>query len=267
MNHLLKHVSAGLVLVAVLASCNFCPCCHDCCKHQTTAAPIVASKTIFSFLGAPGSGKGTLSEQAVNKLGFKTVSTGNLCREEIASGSAKGTTIASYLKNAQLIPDDMITDMVQTWLSKQTGDTPIILDGYPRSHHQAELLAQLLKEIFPHYKLRVIALTIDDEDEVVKRISNRLVCSNKQCQAVYNRDLLKDKTKLVCEKCASPLIQREDDKEEVVRRRLQEFNKNNQEIIDFYTSAGITVEQLPVSHATPEQVFDRFKGLLSATIP
>lgn len=250
-----KHfLNIGLVLGAavLLVSCD-----------RTKQAPQAAAttKTIFSFLGAPGSGKGTLSEQAVKQLGFKTVSTGNLCREEIASGSEKGKMIETCIKSAQLVSDDVITEMVQNWLAKQTGDAPIILDGYPRTQKQAAMLADMLKTKFPDYRLRVISLNITDEDEVVKRISDRLVCE--KCQAVYNRALLKDPTGLVCEKCGGKLIQRADDKEEVVRKRLVDFNKNNAEIVAFYTSAGIAVEPLNVSHTTPQAIFENFKKMVA----
>lgn len=249
-----RFLNIGLVFAAVtlLVSCGQK-------THEPRAA--AATKTIFSFLGAPGSGKGTLSEQAVKQLGFKTVSTGNLCREEIASGSQKGKMIEVCTKSAQLVSDDVITEMVQNWLSKQTGDTPIILDGYPRTQKQAAMLADMLKTKFPHYRLRVISLNITDEDEVVKRISDRLVCE--KCQAVYNRTLLKDPTNLVCEKCGGTLIQRADDKEEVVRKRLVDFNKNNAEIVAFYTSAGIAVEPLIVSYTTPQAIFENFKKMVA----
>lgn len=244
--------------IAILSSCHDCQHCHE---HQSTTQ--AQTKTIFSFLGAPGSGKGTLSDLVVKQLDFKTVSAGNLCREEIASGSEKGKLIAQYTNSAKLVPDEIITQMIEQWLSKQTGNTPIILDGYPRTKHQAELLADLLKTKFTDYRLRVISLQIDDEEEVVKRISNRLICSNKQCQAIYNRALLKDAHNLVCEKCGSKLTQRDDDKEAVVRKRLQEFNKNNIEIIDFYLNTGIMIEPLPASHTTAQETFERFKQLLA----
>lgn len=253
----------GLLLasIALLSSCNYLSR-YEQQKAQPTVS--VAAKTIFSFLGAPGAGKGTLSEQCVKYLGFKTISTGNLCREEIASGSAKGKMIAKSSKTGGLVPDEVIAEMVEQWLSKQTGDTPIILDGYPRTQKQAKMFAGLLKNKFADYHLRIISLQMDNEEEIVKRIANRFICENKKCQAVYNRALMKDPTKLVCEKCGGKLIQREDDKEEAVRRRLKDFAKNNAEIIAFYTQAGIPVESLNVSHSTPELTFDKFRKLIHA---
>lgn len=249
-------IGCGLFSVLALSSCVFfAP------KEQQVQTG-VATRTIYSFLGAPGSGKGTLSEQCVKQLGFITVSTGNLCREEIASGSEKGIMIAACTRNAALVPDEIITQMVENWLSKQTGTTPIILDGYPRTQKQAQLLADLLKTKFSNYHLRVISLDVSDYEEIVQRISNRLICE--KCQAVYNRALLKDPTKLICEKCGGKLIQRDDDKEEVVRKRLQQFEKNNNEIIAFYKSVGIPVEPLPVSHLSPQQIFEIFKKMIGA---
>lgn len=248
------NLSCGLLGIALIPSCTFFS------HHDTQQA--VATKTIYSFLGAPGSGKGTLSELCVKQLGFKTVSTGNLCREEIASGSEKGAMLAACTRSALLVPDEIITQMVETWLSKQTGTTPIILDGYPRTQKQAQLLAELLKTKFTDYHLRVVSLDVSDYEEIVKRISNRLICE--KCQAVYNRDLMKNSSKLICEKCGGKLIQRDDDKEAVVRKRLQQFEKNNNEIIAFYKSVGIPVESLPVSHSSPQQIFENFKKIAAA---
>jgi len=117
----------------------------------------------------------------------------------------------------------------------------------------------LLKDKFSDYNFRVVFLQVFDQEEVVKRLTSRLVCSNKACQAIYNLATLKDKNKRICKKCGGKLIQRADDKEEVIRRRFKDFAKNNAEIISFYNKVGIIVETFNVSHAMPKQIFENFK--------
>ncbi len=225
---------------------------------------VVEPKTILAFLGAPGSGKGTLAKQAVAQLHFTSLSTGDLCREEVASGSEKGKMLAQYMKGG-LIPDEVMTDMVDGWLSKNAGTEPIILDGYPRTQKQADMLAKLLTNKFADYNFGAVYLQITDEEEVVQRIANRLVCD--KCKAVYSKLTLTDQNKLECTACGGKLVQREDDKQEIVRARLQTFAKNNDEIIAYYKSVNVPVEAINVSHRTPEEIFKNFKQILPVFAP
>ena len=233
---------------------------HKSPVQEVTATATTAPKTILAFLGAPGSGKGTLAKRAVSDLHMMSLSTGDLCRAEVATGSEKGKMIAQCMQGG-LIPDDVMTDMVDAWLAKNAGNAPIVLDGYPRTKAQAEKLAEFIKSKFPEYAFNVIYLLVSDEEEVVQRISGRLVCE--VCKAIYNRSSLKDANSLKCEKCEGTLSRREDDREEVVRERMKTFAKNNDEIIAFYKNAGIPVKVLDVSHRTPEQIFEGFKQLLT----
>ncbi len=252
-----KVVVASFFVVGIVLLISSCSC-----LHETTKTPAL-TKTIFSFLGAPGSGKGTLAEQCVKQLGFVTIAAGNLCRAEVATGSPKGEAIQEHMMSSGLIPNQIITEMIANWFNKQKGSVSIILDGYPRTVAQAQLFVNLLKNELPDYQLRAIYLEVSDYKEVVKRISSRLLCENKDCQTVYNRALFKDPTHLICDKCGSKLIQREDDVEEVVRKRLETFAANNDQIIAFYESIGIPVETLNVSHKTAEQIFEDFKHLVN----
>lgn len=227
-------------------------------NRKTNQEQTISPKTIFTFLGAPGSGKGTLAEQCVKQLGFKVLSTGNLCREAIASGSEQGKTLASYTNQGKLVPDELIASMVEQWLLKNTGSTPIILDGYPRTQKQAELFLSLMKEKLPDYSFKIVGLSLPD-DEIVKRISSRWVCNNKQCQAVYNKMLMKNQTQTMCDKCHAPLIQREDDKEEVVRQRLHVFAQTNNLLTSYYKQVGLSTISISTLGLSPEEVFRQFK--------
>jgi len=246
-----RAVTVSFVLIG-LTFCSF----HKCFSM------VVHEKTIFSFLGAPGVGKGTLADQCVRQLDFKTMSTGNLCREEIASGSDRGKMLAEYSMKVGLAPDEIIAEIVEAWLIKNIDNSPIILDGYPRTKTQATMLSELIKHKFPTYNLRIVFLKVSDDEEIVQRIAKRWVCENKKCQAVYNRDLIEDKNKQLCDLCNSKLIRRDDDKEDIVRMRLKGFAIHNKEIISFYENAGIPVETISVSKISPKQVFEEFKKII-----
>lgn len=233
-------------------------------KHSAgKQSPAIQSKIIFSFLGAPGSGKGTLAEQCVQKLGYKMLSTGNLCRENIAKMTELGKKLQEYTNTGALVPDDIITSMVQEWLEVNTHEgNSIILDGFPRTAAQAALLLNLIKDHFPEYKIRVIALNISD-DAVVQRIASRLMCGNKQCQAIYNtKQFIEGVDNPLCKRCSSPLIKREDDREEVVRARLKVYAATSKELIDFFKNAGLSIEEINVEGREPEEVFEMFKKLI-----
>ena len=234
---------------------------------KRSSAPVPAatqSKIIFSFLGAPGSGKGTLAEHCVQDLGYKMLSTGNLCRENIAKGTELGKKLQEYTSKGALVPDEIITSMVKEWLDANTLDgKPIILDGYPRTAAQSAILLDMLKKHFPEYKLRVISLNISD-DAVVQRISGRLMCSNKQCQAIYNpkQFTAQELANPVCKRCGSPLAKREDDKEEVVRERLKVYAATSKEVMDSFKNVGVSIEEINVEGKESDQVFDTFKKMI-----
>lgn len=240
-------------LCAILLGILVIPGCKFFWEKENCAQPL----TLFTFLGAPGSGKGTLAEQAVKELGLLSVSTGDLLRQAVAHGDALGKLAQGYMKEGKLVPDEVVTDLVADWLSKNIqSNKPIILDGYPRTAHQADLFIALLKKKFPHVSLRVVELAISD-DAIIKRLADRLVCQ--KCQKVYSRSMLADTKQ--CPACGGPLIRRDDDKEEVIRERLKIYAQNISPIKDFYTSAGVPIIALPVQDKSMQQVFDDFKKM------
>lgn len=249
----MKKLIVQTLLLGGIIVCSGC-----CCSRKNTSLSSISPKTIFTFLGAPGSGKGTLAEQCVKQLGFKVLSTGNLCRETIASDSEQGKMLANYINSGSLVPDELIADMVEGWLTKNAGSAPIILDGYPRTQKQAELFLALLKNKLPDFSFKIVGLTLPD-DEIVKRISSRWVCSNKKCQAVYNKLLMKDQDQSTCTACNAPLTQRADDKEEVVRQRLHVFAQTNNLLVSYYEQAELKITTLSTLDQTPEQIFESFK--------
>jgi adenylate kinase len=220
------------------------------------------AKVIFAFLGAPGSGKGTLADQCINTLGFIKLSTGDLCRDNIKRQTELGKKLQEYTSKGALVPDEVINGMAQEWLEANVkAGKPIILDGFPRTAAQAQWLVELLKSKYPEFKLRVVALNISDE-AVVGRIAGRLTCSNPECKSIYNIKQFPGQENPVCEKCKAQLIRREDDKEEVVRARLQVYAATSNELIQFFKNAGLAIEEINVEGKEAPQVFDDFKKLV-----
>ena len=215
-------------------------------------------KTIFSFFGPPGSGKGTLAAEVVEELGFNFLSTGNLCRKHVSEGTELGKQFDNYLKQGSLIPDELVTAMVAEWLREATKEgSPVILDGFPRTQGQSTGLLSFIKTELSEYSFRVFYITLNDE-EIVRRLSSRRVCSDKECQAVYAGDFDTD----VCSKCSSSLIKRDDDDEEVIRTRLRSYPAYRDSLLAFYKDAGIVIEKLDVTDMTKEQTFRTFKSML-----
>jgi adenylate kinase len=230
-------------------------------KRNQTDKKDSGQKIIFSFFGAPGSGKGTLAEQCVSKLGFQVLSTGNLCREHIAKQTAIGKEIQQCTNEGRLVSDDLIIGMVKPWLiDRLSSSTPIILDGFPRTKEQAAKLVQMLKESMPEHQFRIIKIVLPKE-EIVERLVNRVVCENKSCQAVYNLSM-PEAQKGICPKCGNKLIQREDDKKEVIERRFEVYQKNEDDVLNYYRSTNQNIEELNISKLTPTEVFEKFKSII-----
>ena len=229
-------------------------------RSTVTVKPVTdKSNVIFAFLGAPGSGKGTLADQCINTLGFIKLSTGDLCRDNIKRETELGKKLQEYTSKGALAPDEIINGMVQEWLDTNIKvGKPIILDGFPRTAVQAQWLTELLKSNYPDVKLRVVVLNISD-DAVVQRIAGRLTCSNPACKAIYNVTQFPGIKNPVCTTCQSALIRREDDKEEVVRERLKVYAATSNELIQFFKNAGFAIEKIDVEGKDTYQVFEEFK--------
>ncbi len=225
---------------------------------QEAPAP-QGQKVIITLLGKPASGKGTVSENAQKELGCIKLSTGDLVREEIAKDSDQGKKFKEFSDTGKLVPDEMIFDLVKDWLLKRAPEGKvIILDGFPRTATQAAMLADLLKTDLKDFKYRVIELQISDE-EVVKRMAERLVCQ--ACKGIYKASEFEKPEEAVCKKCQGKLIKREDDRPEVVRARLAEYDEKNKVLTEFYRSMGIAIEPIDATK-TPEEVFAQFKTLV-----
>ena len=192
---------------------------------------------IIVMLGAPGSGKGTVAKLLTETLNIEHISTGDMFREEIKSGSELGKELENYMSDGKLVPDDVVIKILDERLSRPTAQNGVVLDGFPRTKIQAEHLKELLSA--KGKKINVaIQLNIPDED-IIYRTVKRRICSNKDCGAIYNLEFNKPKQEGICDICGSELYRREDDNEETVKRRIDTYHKRSEPIIKYFEEEGI----------------------------
>ena len=176
------------------------------------------------FLGAPGAGKGTQAEILSAKLGIPTISTGNILRAAIKEGTKTGLEAKSYMDAGKLVPDSVIIGIVSQRLEQPDCAHGFILDGVPRTIGQAEALDKAGVR-FDH----VVSIEISDE-EIEARMEGRRVCS--KCGAPYHIKAKPPKQEGVCDSCGGPVVQRDDDKPETVRGRLQAYHSETEPLKD-----------------------------------
>lgn len=185
------------------------------------------------MLGAPGTGKGTIGKILSHDMQLKHISTGDIFREQISNKTELGKEAESYMSKGLLVPDDVTIKMVETRLLQDDVKEGAILDGFPRTAVQAQALKEILSKHNPNQKRVAIELTVPDE-EIIKRVVNRVTCSNKSCGAIYNLETKQPKESGICDICGSKLAKRDDDNEETVRKRLVVYHENSKKLLDFY---------------------------------
>ncbi len=185
------------------------------------------------IMGAPGAGKGTQAEAISKREQIPAISTGQILREAIASGTELGKSAKSYIDAGNLVPDETVIGIVKDYLSSDACKNGFILDGFPRSAAQAEALKKLGVKIDA-----VLSIEVSDE-RIVKRMSGRRVC---ECGASYHTEYLKPKKEGICDKCGKELFIRKDDKPETVLNRLKTYHEQTEPVIGFYRNEGLLVE-------------------------
>ena len=216
---------------------------------------------IIVMLGAPGSGKGTVAKLLTETLNIEHISTGDMFREEIKSGSELGKELENYMSDGKLVPDDVVIKILDERLSRPTAQNGVVLDGFPRTKIQAEHLKELLNA--KGKKINVaIQLNIPDED-IIYRTVKRRICSNKDCGAIYNLEFNKPKQEGICDICGSKLYRREDDNEETVKRRIDTYHKRSEPIIKYFEEEGIlyTVELRAEDRVTKQDIEKWLKNI------
>lgn len=182
------------------------------------------------LLGAPGAGKGTQAEQICQRLHIPAISTGNILREALKSGTELGLKAKSFMDAGNLVPDDVVIDMLKERISEPDCKDGFILDGFPRTIPQAEALDAMGVSID-----RVIDIEVPDE-KIVTRMSGRRVCE--KCGASYHLVYNPPKVEGVCDKCAGALVQRKDDNAETVRDRLTVYHNQTEPLKSHYAAQG-----------------------------
>ncbi len=182
------------------------------------------------LLGAPGAGKGTQAEIIGDKLGIPTISTGNIIREALKSGTEMGRAAKQYIEAGQLVPDEVVIGIIRDRLAEDDCRNGFILDGFPRTIPQAEALDRMGIVID-----KVIDIEVADET-IARRVSGRRVCLD--CGATYHVDYKKPKAEGVCDHCGSTLVQRKDDQPETVAERLHVYHEQTEPLKTYYADCG-----------------------------
>ena len=187
------------------------------------------------MLGAPGAGKGTHAKKITEKFGIPAISTGDIFRENIKNGTELGKKAKEYMDAGNLVPDELVCDLVVDRLKQDDCKNGYILDGFPRTIPQAEALTAALAK---NDDAIDYALEIFIEDQaIIDRMSGRRVC--KSCGATYHVVNIPPKTEGVCDECDGELIVRDDDAPETVKKRLDVYHEQTAPLIDYYKKQGI----------------------------
>jgi adenylate kinase len=187
------------------------------------------------LVGPPGAGKGTQAVQLAKHFKIPHISTGDIFRANLKNGTELGKQAQSFMDRGELVPDSVTNEMVRERLGNSDVGNGFLLDGFPRNTNQAEVLDSILKA--KNMPLDAALELKIDHAEIIKRLSGRRTCRG--CGASSHIEFEKPKVAGVCDKCQGELYQREDDKEEVVSRRLEIYSEQTEPIISFYKSAGL----------------------------
>ena len=186
------------------------------------------------FLGSPGAGKGTQAAVLKDRYGLAHISTGDILRENVRSGTALGKTAKKYMDSGGLVPDDVIIAMMKDRLQEPDCRGGFILDGFPRTVPQAEALDRLLDGM--GITLDGVILFEIPRQLVIDRLTGRRVCGS--CGEIYNVRFKNTKVPGVCDRCGGELTQRDDDREEVVIRRLEVYEEQTAPLVRYYEEKG-----------------------------
>jgi adenylate kinase len=193
----------------------------------------VSSELNLILFGPPGAGKGTQAARLREDFDLPYIATGDMLREHRKNGSDLGKKAEEYMNNGDLVPDDLVIKMIMEEIETK-GDDGFLLDGFPRSVGQADALGEEIERRGRH--LTAALLVQADDDTVIKRITGRRQCSNGH---VYHVEFDPPKHEDACDQCGKPLTQRDDDRPETVKKRLDTYHKQTEPLIDYYDERGL----------------------------
>lgn len=183
------------------------------------------------ILAAPGAGKGTQAENLSKHFGIPTISTGAILRKNIADGTELGSIAKQYIDDGQFVPDDVMIDIVRKRLHEDDCKNGFILDGFPRTLTQAEVLEKSDIDID-----KVLTIEVPD-DKIIQRLSGRLEC--KSCGSTFHKLYRIPKKEGICDNCGGELTTRADDKPDVIKHRLEVYHNQTEPLKQFYKDRGI----------------------------
>lgn len=213
------------------------------------------------LLGPPGAGKGTQAVRVASDFAVPHISTGDLFRVEIAAGSELGKKAKGFMDAGDLVPDEIVLDMLAARLAEPDAASGFLLDGFPRTAAQADAL----EHRFGDDAIDIAVLLELDDDELVVRLSGRWVCSNPKCSGVFHVVYSPPLVEGICDICGAALVQRNDDQPDVIRRRLEEYASKTSAVINFYEQRGELVRV--DSSGNVEEVARRIETAIDSAIP
>jgi adenylate kinase len=202
------------------------------------------------LFGSPGSGKGTQAKKLTLALGVPHISTGDMLRDRIRSGAETATAVVARMQSGALVADEVVNAMVEKRLSEADAAKGFILDGYPRTLEQAKHLSEWLQaRRIPDV---VIHLAVD-YNVIIARLTGRRQCP--RCGTLYNIASQPPKVDGLCDKDGEKLVIRDDDRESVIRGRLEAYERQTRPVLDYFKTNGHRVKEVDASYASPEEVF------------
>jgi adenylate kinase len=187
------------------------------------------------LVGPPGAGKGTQAQFIASHLAVPKISTGDIFRSNVSSGTELGKQAKAFMDRGDLVPDEITIAMVNSRLTEDDAQAGFLLDGFPRNVPQAETLKKMLAETGTRLEI-VLELVVDD-DEVVRRLSGRRTC--RRCGHIWHVLFDPPSRPEICDECGGELFQRDDDREETIRHRLDVYQQQTAPLISFYADEGI----------------------------
>lgn len=191
--------------------------------------------TIVVFLGAPGSGKGTQAKKLSEELSIKHFSTGDMLRHHLKKGTPLGVKANAFIERGTLVPDEVMIELIENSLGQLSSGAKVILDGFPRTVPQSEAL-----DAKPSTAPSSVIYFKMPESVLIERLTGRRTCQN--CGESFHLEFIPPKKTGICDKCNGPLVQRKDDMEDVIKKRLEIFYSQNSLLLNFYKNSRRLVE-------------------------
>ncbi|MEK7840702.1 MAG: adenylate kinase [Pseudomonadota bacterium] len=209
------------------------------------------------LLGAPGAGKGTVAKLLTKLDGSVQISTGDILRGAVQAGSDLGKQAKAFMDRGDLVPDDLILGIMEKRFLEPDCQKGFLLDGFPRTIPQADALKKMLAKL--NIKLDCAVSLNVPREVILDRLTTRRTCENPKCQAIYNVKSMPPKVAGKCDKCGSPVVQRADETEEAISKRLDTYTEKTAPLVDFYRKEGLLMD---VNATSSDTVVDAIRKKL-----